>query len=253
MTQKGRNYAVLNGFKFEFQPVGIKFLLNRPENLKQTEHSMPICRMLHQAQVEPPFYATKDNFTCVDKLVMGMAEPEPILTSGQIGAKEKIYQDARANRRIYQYIQKIPAGTVRYLAFASVDQLCFEPDLLVITAKPSDAEVLFRALSYSTGKPLASKTTPVLSCAWIFAYPYLSGEINFTVTGIGYGIRLQKTLPEGLFLISVPYDQIPMLIENLEQMDWVLPITTMNESQRTEYSAKIMDEIQQEYLSSMIH
>jgi len=249
MEPTQRDYSVFDKFNFERKPVGIKFLLNKPEGMEQTDKIMPICRLFTEAQKSQPFYATKDNFACVDRLLLGMMDPEPFMTSGQIGAKEKIYQEARANRRIYQYIEKIPRDTVRYVAFSSQDKLTFEPDLLVITAKPSDAEIIFRALSYSTGKPLTSKITPVLMCAWIFTYPYVTGELNYTVTGIGYGIRIQKVLPEGLFLISVPYDLIPTLIDNLREMEWVLPMTVLNEEDRKESSAKIMEEITREYLN----
>jgi hypothetical protein len=78
----------------------------------------------------------------------------------------------------------------------------------------------------------------------------MTGELNYTVTGIGYGISMQKILPEGLFLISVPYDLIPMLIHNLNEMEWILPMTTLSEGERMENASKIMDEIQQEYLKS---
>ena len=249
MQSTQTDYSIFEKFKFERKPVGIKFLLNKPEGLEQTDEIMPICRMFMSAQDSEPFYATKDNFSCVDRLVLGMIDPEPIMESGQIGSKENIYQEARANSRIYQYIQKIPRDNVRYVAFSAMDRLPFEPDILIITAKPSDAEVLFRALSYTTGKPLTSKITPVLMCAWIFAYPYVTGEMNYTVTGIGYGIRMQKLLPEGLFLISVPYDLIPMLINNLQEMEWVLPMTTLSEEERKEFSTKIMEEVRQEYVN----
>lgn len=247
MKSKLRDYSIFDRFNFERKPVGIKFLLNKPDGLAQTDKSIPICRMFMEAQTSRPFYAAKENFACVERLLLGMVDPEPTLQSGQIGAKERIYEESRANRRIYQYIQKLPKGTVRYVAFSPVDQLTFEPDLLVITAKPSDAEILLRALSYSTGKPLTTKCTPVLMCAWIFLYPYVTGELNYIVTGIGYGFRLQKLLPEGLFVISVPYDLIPMLIENLQNMDWVLPMFTFNEEERKVYSARVMEEITQEY------
>ncbi len=249
MLSGRRDYSIFGDFNFERRPVGVKFLLNRPDGLQQVGGSMPICRMFREAQDSHPFYAGKDNFACVDRLVLGMMDPEPTTESGQIGAKEKIYQEARANRRIYQYIQKIPRDTVRYVAFSNLEQLSFDPDVLILTATPSQAEILLRALSYSTGKPLTSKCTPVLMCAWIFVYPYMSGEMNYVVTGIGYGIRIQKILPEGLFLISVPYDLLPMLVENLNRMDWILPITTMSEDERSEYSARITDEIKQEYLN----
>ncbi len=249
MPSVQRDYSIFDEFNFERKPVGIKFLLNKPDGMEQVDKSMPICRMFGEAQNSSPFYAGKDDFACVDRLVLGMVDPEPTTESGQIGAKEKIYQEARANRRIYQYIQKIPKDTVRYVAFSTVDQLSFDPDILILTATPPQAEILFRALSYSTGKPLTSKFTPVLMCAWIFAYPYMSGEVNYVVTGIGYGFRNQGILPEGLFVISVPYDLLPMLIDNLKNMEWVLPINKMSEEERGKYSARVTDEIKQEYLN----
>lgn len=247
MNSTRKDYSIFNKFNFEHKPVGIKFLLNRPEGLEKLQESMPICRMFREAQDRSPFYAARENFACVDRLLMGIMEPEPTFESGQIGAKEKIYQEARANRRIYQYVPKLTRDTVRYVTFSPVDKLPFEPDVLVITASPSQAEIILRALSYSTGKPLTTKITPVLMCAWVFFYPYVTGELNYTITGLGYGMRIQKLLPEGLVLISVPYDLIPTLIDNLQDMDWVLPITTLNEEERKQYSAKVMEEIRQEY------
>lgn len=250
MRLSRHDYSVFSEFNFKHNPVAIKFLLNKPDGLEQTDKVMPICRMFMEAQKSSPFYAGERNFSCVDRLLLGMMDPDPTMESGQIGFKEKIYQEARANSRIYHHVFKIPKGTVRYVAFSSIDKLSFDPDLLILTAKPSDAEILFRALSYSTGKPLTSKITPVLSCAWIIVYPYITGELNYTVTGIGYGISMQKILPEGLFLISLPYDLIPMLISNLNEMVWILPMTTLSEEERTQNASKIMDEIQQEYLKS---
>jgi uncharacterized protein (DUF169 family) len=247
MRSNRRDYSIFERFNFQYQPVGIKYLLNRPEGLEKLDKSIPICRMFCEAQTRAPFYAASDNFACVDRLLLGMMDPEPIYESGQIGAKERIYQEARANRRIYQYAPRIPSGTVRYVAFSPLNKLPFEPDLLVVTASPAQAEILLRAASYSTGKPLGARYTPVLSCAWIFIHPFTSGELNYTVTGLGYGIKMQKLLPEGLLLISVPYDLITMILDNLGEMDWVLQMTTLNDDERKEYSAKIMEEIRQEY------
>jgi len=241
------DYSVFKKFDFTYKPVGIKFLLNKPAQIKQLDKSIPICQMLREAQVSRPFYAAADNFSCVDRLLLGFIEPEPTMEGGQIGYKEKIYQEARANSRIYQYVPRLIKGTVRYLAFSTIDELPFEPDLLVFTAAPPRAEIILRALSYSTGKPLTTKWTPVLSCAWIFFYPYVSGEANYTMTGLGYGLRIKKLFPEGMALISVPYDLIPMLIANLNDMEWVLPITVLSEEERKNYSAKVMEEIKQEY------
>jgi uncharacterized protein (DUF169 family) len=242
-----RNYSILDKLEFEYNPVAVKFFLNRPQGMHQYNSTAPICRMFTEAQDRPPFYAGKENFACVDTLVLGLEDPDPMTESGQIGAKERIYQEARANARIYGHIQRIPKGTVRYVAFSSLEKLSFSPDLLILTATPSQAEIILRALSFSTGKPVISKCTPVLMCGWIFSYPYLTGEMNYIVTGIGYGMKNQKLLPEGLFLISVPYDVIPMMLENLQEMEWVLPITMMSNEERSEYAVKVMSDIRQEY------
>ena len=125
----------------------------------------------------------------------------------------------------------------------------FDPDLLVITARPDQADIILRALSYSIGKPLTTMITPVLMCAWVFFYPYMTGKLNYTITGVGYGMKNRKLLPEGLFLISVPYDLIPMLLDNLAEMDWVLPIDNVPDDEKAAFTAKVGGEIRQDYLN----
>jgi uncharacterized protein (DUF169 family) len=247
MNTTRKDYSIFGKFNFKYSPVGMKYLLNKPEGIEKLEKRMAICQMFREAQDRSPFYAADENFGCVERPVLGFIDPEPGVESGQIGEKEKIYQEARANRRIYQYVPKLAKGTVRYVAFSRANQLTFEPDLLVITASPNQAEIILRALSFSIGKPLTTKITPVLMCAWVFVYPYVHGELNYTITGLGYGMRTKKLLPDGLVLISVPFDLIPMLIDNLQDMDWVMPITKMSEAERIKFATRIMEEISQEY------
>lgn len=249
MSQPTRDYSILEKFEFTYKPIGMKFLLNKPDGIQKFQQSVPICQMFREAQDMHAFYASAENFACVDRLLLGFTDPEPTTESGQIGAKERIYRDARANRRIYQYIQKIPAGTVRHVAFFPIDEAPFDPDVLVITARPDQAEIILRALSYSTGKPLTTMVTPVLMCAWIFFYPFMTGNLNYTITGLGYGMKSKKLLPEGLVLISIPYDLTLMLLDNLAEMDWVLPMFTMAEHEKRPFAARIVEEIKQEYLN----
>ncbi len=247
MVQSSRDYSILKKFEFTYKPIGLKFLLNKPDGIEKLQKAFPICQMFREAQDMHPFYASEDNFACVDRMLLGFVEPDPAMESGQIGAKERIYRDARANRRIYQYIQKVPAGTVRHVAFFPIDEAPFDPDVLVITARPDQAEILLRALSYSTGKPLTTMVTPVLMCAWVFFYPFMTGNLNYTITGLGYGMKSKKLFPDGLVLISIPYDLTLMLLDNLAEMDWVLPMFTMADQEKRPFAAKIMEEISREY------
>jgi uncharacterized protein (DUF169 family) len=96
-------------------------------------------------------------------------------------------------------------GSVKYVAFSSIDKLNFAPDVLVLTATMDQAPTLLRALNYSTGEPIVSKSMPVTACLWILIYPAISGEMNYVVTGLGLGMRALNIFPAGLFLIFIPW------------------------------------------------
>jgi uncharacterized protein (DUF169 family) len=155
--------------------------------------------------------------------VLGCELPAAV-EGGNLGPELRIFKGAYANRRALAAAPAFPKGTVNYVAFAPLDHLSYTPDLLIIlTDTTSQAEIVLRALSYTTGKVLTSKMTNVLGCAWLYAYPYLSGEVNYLTTGLGFGMKAQKVFPEGRQLVSIPYDQLPAIILNLQEMEWVPP------------------------------
>jgi uncharacterized protein (DUF169 family) len=214
--------SVFKKFNFERPPVGIKYLLNRPKGVKKLEgKTLAFCEMLPEAQKGTPFYVTKEDFECVGPLVLGMEEPNPIFESGQLGGPLGLFKEARANRRIYPPIPRLGRGTCRYVVFAPLDEMTFEPDVLVVTADPTQAEVILRAHSYTTGKTWKAQGSTVIGCAWLFIEPYLSGELNFTVTNFSSGWNSRQVLPKGLTVITIPYDLLPMITENLKEMEWV--------------------------------
>jgi uncharacterized protein (DUF169 family) len=246
MSSIQQDLSIFNKFNFDRPPVGVKFLPNKPDGLKRLDKVLDFCEMLPEAQEGNAFYVTKENFTCVGPLILGMIEHEPIFESGQVGPKLEVLKDVRANQRIYQVIPKLAPNTANYVAFAPLDKLTFEPDVLIVTANVSQAEILLRALSYSSGKMWSAKGTPVIGCAWLFVYPYLSGELNFTITGFGHGMRARKLFPEGLLLISIPYDLLPGMINNLRDMKWVPRSYTLGREGHKKRIKRIVDELKQE-------
>ncbi len=248
MTSK-LDFSILKKFNFEIPPVGVKFLLNKPKGLSKLKKEMAFCEMLGEAQKSPPFYVNRENFSCMGPVILGMEEADPIFASGQVGPKDGIYKEARANRRIYNYIPKMAKGTVRYVTFSPLDKMPFEPDLLIIAATPPQAEILLRAYCYTSGKMITTKSTPVLLCAWLYAYPFLSGELNYTVTGLGFGMKTHKVVPEGLILLSFPYDALPMLIENLKDMEWVPPLHRLSDEEKKDQLQRTVEELRKEYES----
>jgi uncharacterized protein (DUF169 family) len=224
MTLNGKDFTILNKFDFEVKPVGVKFCANKPDNVKRLDENVTLCEMLKKAQEGRTFFADAENHTCdAGPYVLGQADaPAPYL-SGEFGAGLKIFEEARSASRLYHYTPKIDKGVVNYVAFSPWTDISFEPDLLVFLANTSQTEIILRAMSYKTGKMWESKYAPAIGCAWIFIYPYLSGELNYTITGLGHGMRRRKLFPEGRQLISIPFDMLPTMLQTLKEMPWVLP------------------------------
>jgi uncharacterized protein (DUF169 family) len=249
MRPLAQDLSIFDKFNFEKPPVGVKFLFFRPEGMKQLamDKNLSFCEMLTEAQQrETPFYFGKENNeACVGKILLGMEDMEPFAESGQIGARLEIFQEPRANYIFYQYVPKFEKGTVNYVAFSPLDKLTFEPDVFIITATPSQAEIVMRAMSYSTGELYNSKTTPVMGCAWLYIYPYQSGKVNYLIPEMIHGMKGRELFAEGAILISIPYQWIPIITQNLQEMKMHLPSHTSKEQYLSEFG-KIIGELVQE-------
>jgi uncharacterized protein (DUF169 family) len=68
-----------------------------------------------------------------------------------------------------------------------------------------------------------SRFSAAIGCAWILVHPYLTGELNYVMTGLGHGMRRRKLFPEGRQIISIPFDLLPSILKSLRDMPWVLP------------------------------
>ena len=247
MSPVPKELEIFNKFNFERPPVGIKYRLNKPEGIKKLDKTLAFCEMLPEAQKGEAFYATAPDFECVGPLVLGMVEPDAIFESGQVGPRLGIYKESRANRRVYPPVPTLAKGTVRYVVFAPMAKLTFDPDVLVCTATSQQAEVLLRAYAYTTGQMWQAKGTTVIGCAWLFIHPYVSGELNFTITNLGTGMRARQVLPEGLVLVAIPYDLLPMMVANLQDMQWVLPDYTGGREAHNKVFEEVTSALTQEY------
>lgn len=214
--------SIFREFNFEHPPVGIKFLFEKPDGVEQLKKTLPLCQMICEAQEQQkPFYFTRENEDCFGTMALGMIDIPVFAEAGMIGQRLEIYQEARANQRIYQHVPTLTRGIVNYVVCAQLDVINFEPDLFVLMANTSQTEIVLRAMSYSTGELWESRKTSVLSCAWIYVYPYKTGKVNYMPTGMGFGAKAKEVFPEGWFLVSIPWDKLPLIIANLKEMDWV--------------------------------
>ena len=246
MSSIQQDLSIFNKFKFERKPVGVKFLPTKPHRMKRLDKILDFCEMLVEAQDGKTFYVTKKNFTCIGPLILGMVDRDPVFESGRVGPELEIFKNARANRGIYRFLPKLARNTANYVAFSPSDRLTFEPDVLVVTAKTSQAEILLRAMSYTSGKLWTSRGTPVAACSWLYVYPFTSGELNFTVTGFGFGMKSRRLFPDGLILMSIPWDLLPGMVENMQDMNWVPHSHTIGGEEHKKKVGRRVEELQKE-------
>jgi uncharacterized protein (DUF169 family) len=222
MTQLTVNYSILDRFGFETIPVGVKFTVKRLEGISRITKKLTLCEMIKWSQEGNAFYAEIEDHTCDAGLyVLGQKDVAKPYTNGEYGTGLEVYDSPRSASRLYQHIYKIDRGAVNYVTFAPLDKLIFDPDVLIITANTSQTEIILRASSYRTGDMWLSKYTAALGCDWLLIYPYLSGELNYVTTGLGFGMRRRHIFPEGLHMISIPFDKIQPLLDTLSNMPWV--------------------------------
>ncbi len=222
MVLTKKDLVILDKFGFDIPPIGVKFSPKRPDMVDRLSENMTLCEMIKKAQEGNAFYADADNHTCDAGLyVLGQTDVSEPYINGEYGTGLQVFESPRSGSRLYQHIYKIDKGVVHYVAFSPLDKLTFDPDILIITANTSQAEILLRAKSYKTGEMWLSKYTSALGCSWILVYPYLSGEMNYITTGLGFGMRRRKLFQEGLQFISIPFDRLPSLLQTLQDMPWV--------------------------------
>ena len=218
------DFSILDKFAFDVPPVAVKFMADRPDMRERLGEKMALCEMLKKAQEGNAFFADQENHICEAGLhVLGQADASGPFVSGKFGAGLRIFEGPRAASRLYRYLPRIGNGVANYVAFSPLKKLSFDPDVLIILAEAGQTEILLRAMSYKTGKMWSSKFSAAIGCAWVFVYPYTTGELNYTVTGLGHGMKRRKLFPEGRQLVSIPFDLLPSILQTLQEMPWVLP------------------------------
>ncbi len=214
---------VLEKIGLETTAVGVKFATKAPDDVPQLEGTMRLCEMLRRAQEGNAFFAGPENHLCGAALYSLGKDLPPVYTSGEYGAGLDFFDSVRTASRLYDHIPRLEARrNIDYVILSPLKKVTFDPDLLILVTREEQTEILLRAMSYSTGKMWTSKSTGVIGCAWLFAYPYLTGELNFTPV-LSLGMRALKVFTPGRHLISIPFDILPGMLDSMRRMPTVLP------------------------------
>ena len=245
MSKLRYDYSILKKLDLDLPPLGVKFSFFRPEDVPELEKdaSCSLCELMKKCQAEnrPFYFSYKHSETCVGKVILGMEQMAPVGKSGQIGPRLGVFDDSRANEHVYQQVPKMESGVVNYVSFSPADQLTFEPDVLVISAKAPVAEIILRAYTYSTGNGYKSFCTPVMGCSWMLVQPYMSSEVSFIVPALVHGPHGRELWPSDNLVVSIPHQWIPVVLDNLRHMDFELSGHESKQAYYSEFSGILAD------------
>lgn len=215
-----RHSSALQALDLDHPVIAVKFSASEPTTLPRLNKSIALCEMLKEAQGGEPFYASQDEQGCrAGSYVLGQIDHDPVMEGGGIGPVIGVYETAQANQRIYTDMVRFSPGSAPYTWFARLADLTFDPDLIIVTATPFQAEVILRAHGYKTGAAWEARGTTVIGCACLYAYPYLTGKLNILISGLHHGMRARKLFPEGLLFLAIPSVLITEVLDNLAIME----------------------------------
>lgn len=235
-TQK----ELLVKLNLEYPCVAVKFRFERPAVPRYEGEKLAYCQYVKYTQdTGKHFYITEEEDACYGKMALGMTDKPPVTASGQAGYDFGCYKSPAGCQQLYQKLPVLEPHTIRFVEFCPALDCDFDPDLLFFVADLPQADILMRATSYISGDLWESKSSPVISCAWMYAYPIISGKVNHVTTGYYHGLRRRKAYPSGLRMISVPFQKMPEFFQALEEMDWTLIAFREDEESRADLKRRI--------------
>lgn len=215
--------ALLAKLDLPFPCIAVKFRFEKPNVPHYDGEQLAYCQYVKYAQdTKKHFYITAEDDACYGKMALGMIDKPSVTASGQAGYDFGCYQTPVACQQLYQKLPVLVPHTVNYVEFCPAVDCDFDPDLLFFVVDLPQADIIMRATNYISGDLWESKSSPVISCAWMYAYPIITGKVNHITTGYYHGLKRRKAYPAGLRMISIPFQKLPEFFRALEEMDWTL-------------------------------
>lgn len=170
-------------------PFGVKLfetLDERPPKTMRPRHPMNTCQITslvrHQGRA---MYATLEDLACiVGAVTLGMMEEPEIMRSGKIA--EMLHSDLRSARKFTEQVPRIPAGKIKAFAAAPLNQLTFDPDLVVVYGNTAQVMRVVQAYLYKRGGRVGFTTGGEYSlCADTIADTYNKQDLSVAIPCFG--------------------------------------------------------------------
>jgi uncharacterized protein (DUF169 family) len=169
----------------EKSPVAIKFILREediPEGINKIEENIRHCEMVQKAAQGEMFYATAEEQMCKGGAsAIGLMETPEKIKTGEFYQSLGRFSSLGSAKRTMEEIPKIDP-MMKAIIYAPLEDVKFDPDVIVIICKPAQAMKLSQALVYTRGGRLEVSFSGIQSvCADAVAGPFTKNTPNITL------------------------------------------------------------------------
>lgn len=166
-------------------PVAIKFVLREediPEGIKKIDGNIRHCEMVQRAAQGGIFYATSEEQMCKGgAAAIGLMEAPDAIKTGEFYQSLGRFKSLGSAKRTMEEIPKIDP-MMKAVIYAPLEDIKFDPDVIVIICKPAQAMKLSQAMIYTRGGRLEVSFSGIQSvCADAVAGPFTTNTPNITL------------------------------------------------------------------------
>lgn len=200
-------------------PVAIKLATGKediPEGMEKLEGVFRHCKMVSMARNEGRvFYSTVENHECMGGAwAIGLRELTDALKSGHFYFDLGKFESTASCMRTIQRTPHVESGATYAVLYAPLEKTNFSPHVVQIVACPRVMLKLAQSGLFRLGGRLFPEFTGFQSvCADTTAYPYLSGNINFSL-GCD-GSRKFSGIEDDEMVVGIPVERLPEIIHSV--------------------------------------
>ncbi|GFE59882.1 DUF169 domain-containing protein [Geobacter sp. AOG2] len=227
-----------------WSPVAVKLLKpgeEIPENVAEPSAPLRHCQAITAARRGNSIYMPPSKHACPDgSAIMGLIPMSPKLRSGELYLLFQKLPTIEIAQKMIASRPEFAPGAYRASVVAPLEDALFEPDVVIFTIYPEQVMWLCCAVSYGSGERQLFQTSGYNStCSDLTVQVMKSQKMNISFGC--YGARAISDINDFEAYLSVPFAQLPSLVESLKK----LSVKSIPEARRKIYMPPVIDNVGQ--------
>lgn len=205
----------------KWSPIAVKFISKEDKSddfPPDSKIRLRYCQLLMETKKGRSLSLTTNNISCpAAASAFGLLPLPEKLSSGEMLKTLGLFATNEAAAKSMAQMPRLEMNKFKAVAAAPLENASFEPDVIVIEAKPEQVMWLNLASLYRSGGRLNFSSAVFQACCIdVTAIPYRSKQVNVSLGC--YGCRDSTDIADDECLIGVPFEQLSDIVESLREL-----------------------------------